>query len=252
MKGIVFLTTVLVLVPILSAYGDELVPGAGFNSALELGPGTYTFHLGQGELHFFKAILEPGDVLVVYVRMAPNQDFDIYILNPRRELVGQSIRPTGLTDFVEYIAAEHGSHYIVVTGFGESAGTYSLTISVQKPRTVTATITTTAVERVTNTATTIVFNTQTVVSEKVVTVVQERTVEVERVPWTAAGLAVIAAALLYTGYAASNSLKAVFRREEQRRTETETQAPATTGAAQPSVGEKPAETMPTQSEQQKE
>jgi len=250
MKGIVFLTTVLVLVPILSAYGDELVPGAGFNSALELGPGTYTFHLGQGELHFFKVVLEPGDVLVVLVRMATNQDFDLYLLNPMREIVGQSIRPTGLTDQAEYVAAEHGPHYIVVTGFGGSTGTYSLTVFIGKPKTVTTTITATATEYVTSTSTTIVFQTQTVVSEKVVTEVRERTVEVEKVPWTAAGLAVLAAALLYTGYAASSSLRGIVRREERRQTEAEAQAPATVVAAQQATSEKPAEAPPTPSEQQ--
>jgi len=250
MKAIATLTILLAIISSFSAYGQELVPGVGFSSALELSPGTYTFYLGAGELHFFKVILEPGDVLVVLVRMATNQDFDLYLLNPRRELVGQSIRPTGLTDLAEYVAAEHGPHYIVVTGFGGSTGTYSLTVFIGKPKTVTTTITATATEYVTSTSTTVVFQTQTVVSERVVTAVQERTVEVERVPWTAAGLAVLAAALLYTGYAASSSLIGIVRREERRPTEAETQAPAITVTAQQVTGEKPAEAPPTPSEQQ--
>ena len=250
MKANATLAILLAVISSFSAYGQELVPGVGFNSALELSSGTYTFYLGAGELHFFKVVLEPGDVLVVLVRMASNQDFDLYLLNPMREIVGQSIRPTGLTDLAEYVAAEHGPHYIVVTGFGGSTGTYSLTVFIGKPKTMTTTITTTATEYVTSTSTTIVFQTHTVVSEKVVTEVREKTVEVERVPWTAAGLAVLAAALLYTGYAASSSLRGIVRREERRQTEAEAQAPATAAPAQQATSEKPAEAPQTPSEQQ--
>jgi len=214
---IMFMMFFAVFVPLIAlpVHGQEMVPGAGFNSALELSPGTYSFYIGSGELHFFKVMLEPGDILIVFIRMATNQDFDLYLLNPRRELVGQSIRPAGLTDFVEYVAAERGPHYIVVTVFGGSSGVYSLTVSVQKPRTVTATVTATATERLTTTSTAYIFQTQTVVSEKVVTIVQDRAVEVEKVPWTATGLAVLASALLYTGYAVSNSFRSYGRRGEK-------------------------------------
>jgi Na+-transporting methylmalonyl-CoA/oxaloacetate decarboxylase beta subunit len=212
MKTTIMFFAVLALFIALPVHGQELVPGVGFNSALELSPGTYSFHIGSGELHFFKIILEPGDILIVFIRMAANQDFDLYLLNPRRELVGQSIRPIGLTDFVEYVAAERGPHYVVVTVFGGSSGVYSLTVSVQKPRTVTATVTATATERLITTSTAYIFQTQTVVSEKVVTVFQDRAVEVEKVPWTAAGLAVVASALLYTGYAVSTSFRSYGRR----------------------------------------
>jgi len=248
MKANATFAILLVMISLFSAYGQEQVPGVGFNSALELSSGTYTFYLGAGEVHFFKVVLEPGDVLVVLVRMATNQDFDLYLLNPMREVVGQGIRPAGLTDLAEYVAAERGPHYIVVTGFGGSTGTYSLTVFIGKPKTVTTTITATTTEYVTSTSTTIVFQTQTVVSEKVVTEVRERTVEVERVPWTAAGLAVLAAALLYTGYAASSSLRGIVRREERR--QTESQAPATPVATQQATGEKPVEAPPTPTEQQ--
>lgn len=201
-----------------SAYGQGLVPGTGFSSALELTPGSYSFAIAPGEIHFFKIMLEPGDILVAKVRMAANQDFDLYLLNPLREIVGQSVRATGLTDAVEYTAVEKGPHYIVVLGFGDSAGVYSLTISVIRPKTVTQTVTAVVTERVTETVTTHVFNTNTLVSERIVTVVDTERVEVEKAPWTAAGLAILAAALLYTGHAASEALKSRHKQppEEQK------------------------------------
>ncbi|MEM1944591.1 MAG: hypothetical protein QXX57_02480 [Nitrososphaerota archaeon] len=60
-----------------------------------------------------------------------------------RELVGQSVRVAGLTDAMKYIAAERGYHYIAVIGFGGSMSTYSLIISIQKPKTITQTVTVT-------------------------------------------------------------------------------------------------------------
>ncbi|MCS7133959.1 MAG: hypothetical protein NZ921_04085 [Candidatus Caldarchaeum sp.] len=189
-------------------------PGTGFGSALELAPGTYTFNIAPGELHFFKINLEPGDILVVKIRMPFNQDFDLFLFNPLREVVGQSVRAAGLTDAVELIAAEKGSHYVVVTSFGASRGTYSLTVFVQKPKTMTQTVTQTVTVRLTETATAISFMTNTVVSERVVTLVDREVVEVERVPWTAIGLGVLAASVLYLGYSAANALK----REEKSRT----------------------------------
>ncbi|MCS6783670.1 MAG: hypothetical protein RMI43_03115 [Candidatus Caldarchaeum sp.] len=201
---------------LIPASSQQQVPGTGFSSALELTSGTYSFYLAVGETHFFKINLDPGDILVVKVRMAFNQDFDLYLLNPLREIVAQSVRAAGFTDSIELIAAEKGPHYMVVTGFGVTQGTYSLTVFVQKPRTVTQTVTTTVTQRLTETATALSFMTNTVVSEKLVTVVDREVVEVERIPWTAVGLAVLAASVLYLGYAASNTLKNMGRREEKQ------------------------------------
>ncbi|MEM2238017.1 MAG: hypothetical protein QXR26_05730 [Candidatus Caldarchaeum sp.] len=215
MKTVQLLLLVLASASIIVSSAQQLAPGVGFSSAPELSPGTYSFYLAAGEVHFFKVVLEPGDILVAMVRMASNQDFDLYLLNPMRELVGQSVRAAGLTDAVEYIAAERGPHYIAVAGFGGSTGTYSLTVSVQKPKTVTQTVTATVTQRITETATVLSFVTNTVVSERVATVVESRAVEVERIPWTALGLAVLAGALLYTGYAASDALKNLAKRGQE-------------------------------------
>jgi hypothetical protein len=116
-------------------------------------------------------LLEPGDVLVAKMRITSNQDFDLYLLSPLREIVGQSVRSAGLTDAAEYTAVEKGPHYIVVLGFGDSSGVYTLSVSVLKPKTLTQTVTATVTARVTETVTTHVFNTQTLISEKLVTVV---------------------------------------------------------------------------------
>ncbi|MEM1943985.1 MAG: hypothetical protein QXO30_04415 [Candidatus Caldarchaeum sp.] len=202
------------LLAVASVSAQPVVPGVGFSSALELSPGTYSFYLGRGEIHFFKVVLEPGDVVVVMLRMAANQDFDLYLLNPLRELAEQSRRGPGATDAVEHVAAERGPYYVVVRGFGES-GTYTLTVSVLKPKIVTQTVTATVTQRITETQTVVNFQTNTVMSEKLATVVDARVVEVERVPWTALGLAVLGAALLYTGYATSDALKNLARKQEK-------------------------------------
>lgn len=220
MKTLVLLVLVLTAAAAGVSSAQQITPGVGFASAPELSPGTYSFYLGPGEFHFFKVSLEPGDVVVVMIRMAAGLDFDLYLLNPLREVAGQSLRGPGATDAIEYTAVERGPHYVVVLGFGGSSGMYSLTVSVFKPKTVTQTVTATVTQKVTETATVINFQTNTVVSERVVTVVDTDVVEVERVPWTALGLAVLAAALIYTGYAASDSLRSLARRQEPPKTET--------------------------------
>lgn len=212
---------VLALAMVVPLNAEEPVPGTGFASALELSPGTHSFYLELGEIHYFKVNLEAGDILSVKIRMPFNQDFDLYLFNPLREIVAQSVRAAGLTDAVELIVSETGFHYVVVAGFGGARGVYSLTLFVQKPKTVTQTVTQTVTEKITNTATVQVFMTNTVVSEKVVTVVDREVVEVERIPWTALGLVAVSAALLYMGYAASNTVKQVVKREETQPAKTE-------------------------------
>ncbi|MEM0384039.1 MAG: hypothetical protein QXS57_03775 [Candidatus Caldarchaeum sp.] len=211
----IILLAVALLLAVASVSAQPVVPGVGFSSALELSPGTYSFYLGRGEIHFFKVVLEPGDVVVVMLRMAANQDFDLYLLNPLRELAEQSLRGPGATDAVEHVAAERGPYYIVVLGFGGSSGTYTLAVSVLKPKIITQTVTATVTQRITETQTVVNFQTNTVMSERLATVVDTRVVEVERVPWTALGLAVLGAALLYTGYATSEALKNLARKQEK-------------------------------------
>lgn len=203
---------------IASSSAQQNVPGTGFNSALELAPGTYSFFLATGEAHFFKTYLEPGDILVVKIRMAFNQDFDLYLLNPMREIVGQSVNAAGLTDSIELVVAERGHHYIVVIGFGAATGTYTLTLSVVKPKTFTTTVTATITEKVTETVTAVSFATNTVVSERLVTLVNTQTVEVDRVPWTALGLAVLAAAVVFLGYSATEAVKSFSKPSEKKNT----------------------------------
>lgn len=208
----VFASKAIVLSLVLSALfipvsAEERVPGTGFSSALELSPGTYSFYIAPGEVQFFKINLEAGDVLVVKIRMAANQDFDLYVFNPLREVVVQSVRAAGLTDSIELVAAEKGPHYVVVLGFAGSSGTYSLSVFVQRPRTVTQTVTQTITQKLTETVTALSFATNTVTTEKIVTVVGREVVEVERIPWTAVGLAVLAASIVYVGYSASNALR---------------------------------------------
>jgi len=194
---------------------QEMVPGVGFASALEISPGTYSFHLAVGEIHFFSIQLEPGEILVAKIRMASNQDFDLYLFNPLREIVAQSVRVAGLTDSVEYVVTEKGPHYVVVVGFADTEGTYTLTISVVKPKTLTQTVTTTVTMKTTETVTALALVTNTVVSEHLITQVERTTVEVEKIPWTAIGLTAVGAAVIYAGYVVSETTRKLNKKQEQ-------------------------------------
>jgi hypothetical protein len=119
------------------------VPGTSFATAPELQPGTYSFHLQPGDLHFFRITLKQGQTLFVTLRMASDVDFDIVVLSPERDLLESGVRPAGFYERISLKAPVTGSYYIVVYPFGTSSGSYTLELSVVDEPKVTATVTVT-------------------------------------------------------------------------------------------------------------
>jgi len=119
------------------------VPGTSFATAPELQPGTYSFHLQPGDLHFFRITLKQGQTLFVTLRMASGVDFDIVVLSPERDLLESGVRPAGFYERISLKAPVTGSYYIVVYPFGISSGSYTLELSVVDEPKVTATVTVT-------------------------------------------------------------------------------------------------------------
>ena len=119
------------------------VPGTSFATAPELQPGTYSFHLQAGDLHFFRITLKQGQTLFVTLRMASGVDFDIAVLSPERDLLESGVRPAGFYERISLKAPVTGSYYIVVYPFGTSSGSYTLELSVVDEPKVTATVTVT-------------------------------------------------------------------------------------------------------------
>jgi hypothetical protein len=140
------LTALLVATGLLSAAAAAAqgpVPGTSFATAPELQPGTYSFHLQPGDLHFFRITLKQGQTLFVTLRMASDVDFDIVVLSPERDLLESGVRPVGFYERISLKAPVTGSYYIVVYPFGASSGSYTLELSIVDEPKVTATVTVT-------------------------------------------------------------------------------------------------------------
>jgi len=139
------LTALIVATALLSvaAAAQGPVPGTSFATAPELQPGTYSFHLQAGDLHFFRITLKQGQTLFVTLRMASDVDFDIVVLSPERDLLESGVRPAGFYERISLKAPVTGSYYIVVYPFGSSSGSYTLELSVVDEPKVTATVTVT-------------------------------------------------------------------------------------------------------------
>jgi hypothetical protein len=139
------LTALIVATALISvaAAAQGPVPGTSFATAPELQPGTYSFHLQAGDLHFFRITLMQGQTLFVTLRMASGVDFDIVVLSPERDLLESGVRPAGFYERISLKAPVTGSYYIVVYPFGTSSGSYTLELSVVDEPKVTATVTVT-------------------------------------------------------------------------------------------------------------
>jgi hypothetical protein len=139
------LTALIVATALISvaAAAQGPVPGTSFATAPELQPGTYSFHLQAGDLHFFRITLKQGQTLFVTLRMASDVDFDIAVLSPERDLLESGVRPAGFYERISLKAPVTGSYYIVVYPFGTSSGSYTLELSVVDEPKVTATVTVT-------------------------------------------------------------------------------------------------------------
>ena len=139
------MTALIVATALLSvaAAAQGPVPGTSFATAPELQPGTYSFHLQAGDLHFFRITLKQGQTLFVTLRMALDVDFDIFVYSPERDLLDWGVRLTGFYERISLKAPVTGSYYIVVFQLGASSGSYTLELSIVDEPKVTATVTVT-------------------------------------------------------------------------------------------------------------
>lgn len=70
MKG---LSLILVALMILSPnmVGVEAQPGSGFNTAMEITPGVYSYYIGRGKSHYYKVNVSSGEVLTITMDVPP-------------------------------------------------------------------------------------------------------------------------------------------------------------------------------------
>ncbi|GBC71666.1 hypothetical protein HRbin02_01451 [Candidatus Calditenuaceae archaeon HR02] len=183
------------------ALGQEgKVPGTSYSTALELGVGEHSFYLERGDTHYFSVRLEKDDTLYLQLRSAPNQDFDMALISPDRDIIELSIRATGFTERITYTASSSGLYYIVVFPFGASSGAYSLLIEISKPRVTTVTSIVTVASYVTLTQRELrdVVIVMTRESYRTVTVTSQEVIGrgLEVLGWSILSLAIIAVAVL--------------------------------------------------------
>lgn len=176
-------------------------PGNGFSTALEVTEGEHSFYMAAGDFHFFKVMLNAGEVLVVTLRMPLREDFDIFLLGPARDFLEGGTKPAGLMERVSVLASTTGYYYIVVSSFGGSSGVYTMTIDIIEPKVVEVTTTKTLTETTTFTEVSYSVYTVTATVERQVTVTETVDRRVETIPWSMLGFLAIALAVVYLGSA---------------------------------------------------
>lgn len=194
-QAIAFLS-LIIFSALLPVYCAEVEPGTSFMTAGELKPGSYSFHLSEGEFHFFKVRLERGQSLYAVLRPPAGQDFDMLLLSPERDLIEQSVRAAGASERVSTQAPYSGDYYLIIYSYGESSGLYTLRIDILETPTETITkwVTVTETEHELLREPTAIYYTVTETVE--VTVTETSREPLERIPWNFLGLVAIGAALL--------------------------------------------------------
>ncbi|MEM0445634.1 MAG: PPC domain-containing protein [Nitrososphaerota archaeon] len=175
-------------------------PGTSYSTALELSPGEHSFYLERGDTHYFSVRLDKDDTLFLLLRSAPNQDFDLALISPDRDVIELSVRAAGFTERITYTASSSGLYYIVVFPFGPSTGSYSLMLDVSKPKVNTVTTTVTSLSFVTITQRELrdVVIVLTRENTRTVTIMTQQPVDrsYELLGWSAISVAILAVAII--------------------------------------------------------
>lgn len=174
----------------------EVEPGTGYATAPELSPGTYKWYIDAGQRHYFKIWLNAGQTLYIIMRVPILQDMDIFLVSPEREYLEGSTAPAGISERISFQAPYSGYYYIIVSSYFGSRGLYTLTLRVidlpTKTVTVTETETVLSYETIIKPSITISTVTKTIYE----TETSLSVIEVERVPWTFIGAAIIAVSIV--------------------------------------------------------
>lgn len=202
--GIVLVALAALTASLPAVISEEGEPGTGFATALPLTPGVYNFYMEPGGVHFFKVYLEAGQTLHIMMRPPLDQDFDLILLSPERDLIEQSVAPAGTGERVSTQAPYPGYYYVVVYSYAGSAGAYVLRVSILGQPTKTLTVTETATQRVYSYVTKPTVVLRTVTETIYLTRTSVERVYVERVPWLFIGLAVLGI-LVFAGLAMLSS-----------------------------------------------
>lgn len=175
-----------------TSYAAGPPPGTSFANAPALQPGSYTYDLQPGDLHFFRVDLTKGQTLFVVVRVPTDQDFDFVLFSPERDPLESGTRPIGFYERVSYKAVSSGPHYVVVYPFGPSRGAYTLEISILDEPAVTVTSTVTEFRYLTVTVPGATVTMQTVSFRTLM--IEPRDVRAEA--WSMIGMGVLAVGLI--------------------------------------------------------
>ncbi|MDW8042198.1 MAG: hypothetical protein RMJ75_05265 [Nitrososphaerota archaeon] len=187
---------------LVSAQAAAPPPGTNFANAPVLAPGSYTYDLQAGDLHFFRVDLVKGQTIFVVVRVPLDQDFDLVLFSPERDPLETGVRPAGFYERASYRAVATGPHYVVVYPFGPSRGAYTLEISIVDEPAITVTATVTEFRYLTVTVPGATVTMQTVSLRTVMA--EPREVRTEA--WTPIGMGLIALGLVATAIIIHDSL----------------------------------------------
>lgn len=190
-----------------SAAAQPQQPGNSFDTATEIEKGEHTFYLDAGTIHYFKLKLDKGVTFLLTMRVPSDQDIDLVLFDPDRDVVEIAQRPTGATERIGHIAAQNGEYFVAVFGFAGSFGVYSLQISVVHQPFVTQTRLATATITQTATSTQIQFVTLTVQVTTTSTTTSTSIVESLSTTLTGVGLVILSISLFAAATRISSSLR---------------------------------------------
>ena len=187
---------------------SEVQPGAGFLTATEIKPGSYSFYMEGSRSHFFKVWLNANQILHLVLRVPMDTDLDVYLLNSEREVVERSLSPRGYTERISYQASSSDYYYIIIVPYFGSRGTYEIQLTIYDlpTKTITITATETVPVYVEVSKPTVIITTVTKTVREVETI---KGVEyVERFPWLFIGLIVLAVSIIISSGLMSQSIRA--------------------------------------------
>jgi len=105
-----------------------ITPGAWFETAVLIIPGTYASAQPFHASHFFKLLLSRGTILAAMLQPNPEGDADLYLYDTFRKSVANSTTAEqGATETAQYVAQVTGYHYIEVR-FVSGRSDYTVTV----------------------------------------------------------------------------------------------------------------------------
>jgi hypothetical protein len=110
---------------------DPNEPNDGFANATSIQPGEYSgLSITTGDIDFYAVNLSVGDVVEAEINFSQAEgDLDLLFVDPNGNIAAFSVTATD-NENVSSIAAESGTYYLVVLGFGNASASYNLSLNV--------------------------------------------------------------------------------------------------------------------------